>query len=187
MTTRNGRAPGSARRRASSPWRCWPAAARQSTTCRCRRRRPCATACAPADNEVVWVEIGRDGRWRAEGEQQPLSLTPGAGLLDVDVAFPVLHGRFGEDGTVQGLLEMLGVLCRLGRGGVGAVHGQGAVQASRCRRRGHGPTGGLCRRPRGAHGAIRAAKRRSSARSPSWDCRCSSSPRAWAPRLASPG
>ena len=27
------------------------------------------------------------------------------GLLGADVAFPVLHGPFGEDGTVQGLLE----------------------------------------------------------------------------------
>lgn len=60
-------------------------------------------------HRVVWVEIGRDGRWRREGEQEPLSLTPGAGLLGADVAFPALHGRFGEDGTVQGLLEMLGV------------------------------------------------------------------------------
>jgi D-alanine-D-alanine ligase len=30
-------------------------------------------------------------------------------LSDVDVVFPVLHGRFGEDGTIQGLLEMAGV------------------------------------------------------------------------------
>ena len=45
--------------------------------------------------------------WRLEGE--PLSVTPGTGLLGVDVAFPVLHGPFGEDGTVQGLLEMLDV------------------------------------------------------------------------------
>lgn len=30
-------------------------------------------------------------------------------LLDVDVVFPVLHGAFGEDGTIQGLLEMAGV------------------------------------------------------------------------------
>ena len=29
----------------------------------------------------------------------------GPGLLDADVVFPVLHGPFGEDGTVQGLLE----------------------------------------------------------------------------------
>jgi D-alanine-D-alanine ligase len=32
-----------------------------------------------------------------------------ANPLDVDVVFPVLHGRFGEDGTIQGLLEMAGV------------------------------------------------------------------------------
>jgi len=39
-------------------------------------------------------------------------LEPGAGaraLESVDVVFPVLHGRFGEDGTIQGLLEMAGV------------------------------------------------------------------------------
>jgi D-alanine-D-alanine ligase len=60
-----------------------------------------------AGHTVVWIEIGRDGAWRLEGE--PLSVTPGGGLLGVDVAFPVLHGPFGEDGTVQGLLETLDV------------------------------------------------------------------------------
>jgi len=30
-------------------------------------------------------------------------------LGDVDVAFPILHGPFGEDGTIQGMLELLGV------------------------------------------------------------------------------
>ena len=34
---------------------------------------------------------------------------PGGGLLGCDAVFPVLHGPFGEDGTVQGLLEMLDV------------------------------------------------------------------------------
>jgi D-alanine-D-alanine ligase len=58
-----------------------------------------------AGHEVVWVEIGRDGVWRQDGE--PLSVTPAGGLLGVDVAFPVLHGPFGEDGTVQGMLETL--------------------------------------------------------------------------------
>ena len=58
-------------------------------------------------HDVIWVEVGRDGAWRRDGE--PLSVTPGAGLLDADVAFPVLHGPFGEDGTVQGLLETLDV------------------------------------------------------------------------------
>ena len=60
-------------------------------------------------HEVVWVEIGRDGAWRRDGDGEPLSTTPGDGLLGVDVVFPVLHGRFGEDGTVQGMLEMLDV------------------------------------------------------------------------------
>jgi D-alanine-D-alanine ligase len=58
-------------------------------------------------HEVTWVEIGRDGTWRLEGS--PLSVSPGGGLLGVDVVFPVLHGPFGEDGTVQGMLEMLDV------------------------------------------------------------------------------
>ncbi len=39
-----------------------------------------------------------------------LDALAGAGVLEgVDVAFPVLHGRFGEDGTIQGLFEMAGV------------------------------------------------------------------------------
>ena len=58
-------------------------------------------------HEVVWVEIARDGSWHCEG--RPLSVTPGAGLLGADVACPVLHGPFGEDGTVQGMLETLAV------------------------------------------------------------------------------
>jgi D-alanine-D-alanine ligase len=60
-------------------------------------------------HEVVWVEIARDGAWRREGEGEPLCLTPGSGLLGVDAVFPALHGPFGEDGTVQGMLEMLDV------------------------------------------------------------------------------
>lgn len=59
-------------------------------------------------HETVSVVIGRDGVWRAEADE-PLAVTPGAGLLDADVVFPVLHGPFGEDGTVQGLLECAGV------------------------------------------------------------------------------
>ncbi len=40
-----------------------------------------------------------------------VSLPPGAGevLASVDVVFPVLHGPYGEDGTIQGLLELAGV------------------------------------------------------------------------------
>ena len=78
----------------------------------------------PARYEAVTVEIGRDGRWalgsasRAELERDwrsaaetlpvPTSRVPET-LAGVDVVFPVLHGPFGEDGTVQGLLELADV------------------------------------------------------------------------------
>ncbi len=62
---------------------------------------------ARAGHEVVAVEVGRSGEWTCEGVA--VALTPSGGLLGADVAFPVLHGPFGEDGTVQGLLECLDV------------------------------------------------------------------------------
>jgi D-alanine-D-alanine ligase len=63
---------------------------------------------AAAGHEALPVLLERGGAWRAP-DGQPLALTPGGGLLGADVAFPVLHGPFGEDGTVQGLLELLDV------------------------------------------------------------------------------
>jgi D-alanine-D-alanine ligase len=60
-----------------------------------------------AGHEVAEVTIGRDGRWVADGA--PVSLTPAEGLLGCEVAFPVLHGPGGEDGSVQGLFEVLGI------------------------------------------------------------------------------
>jgi D-alanine-D-alanine ligase len=60
-----------------------------------------------AGHDVLVVELARDGTWWHDGEE--LALRPGRGLLDADVVFPVLHGPFGEDGTVQGLLELLDV------------------------------------------------------------------------------
>jgi D-alanine-D-alanine ligase len=60
-----------------------------------------------AGHEVVVVEIARDGTWRTEGEGEPVSVRPGGGVLGVDVVFPALHGPFGEDGTIQGLLDTL--------------------------------------------------------------------------------
>jgi D-alanine-D-alanine ligase len=56
-------------------------------------------------HEAVPVEISRGGTWSRDGA--PVELAPGAGLLDSDAAFPALHGPFGEDGSVQGLLEWL--------------------------------------------------------------------------------
>jgi len=58
-------------------------------------------------HEALDVRIDRAGRWTRDG--QPLALEPAGGLLGADVAFPVLHGPFGEDGTVQGLLELLDI------------------------------------------------------------------------------
>ena len=60
-----------------------------------------------AGYSVTEIQIGRDGVWRRDGETVTVAL--GSGLPDVDVVFPVLHGPFGEDGTVQGLLECLDV------------------------------------------------------------------------------
>jgi D-alanine-D-alanine ligase len=91
----------------------------------------------PDRTEVVPIGIGRDGRWHrlsgppalpAETGRMP-EVTDGSGTSvelagetgspelvaadgsreQIDVVFPVLHGPFGEDGTVQGLLELAGI------------------------------------------------------------------------------
>jgi D-alanine-D-alanine ligase len=58
-----------------------------------------------AGHVVTEILIGRDGVWRIGEEVVRVGL--GQPLRDIDVVFPVLHGPFGEDGTVQGLLECL--------------------------------------------------------------------------------
>ncbi len=60
-----------------------------------------------AGHDAFWIEISRQGIWRRDGRN--LALTPGEGVEGADVVFPALHGPFGEDGTVQGMLETLGV------------------------------------------------------------------------------
>ena len=60
-----------------------------------------------AGHETISVEISRGGRWSVNGAT--ICVEPGGGLLTADVVFPVLHGPFGEDGTVQGLLEIADV------------------------------------------------------------------------------
>jgi D-alanine-D-alanine ligase len=66
-----------------------------------------ASGLRAAGHEVAEVTIGRGGDWRHAGST--VELVPAGGLLGVDVAFPALHGPFGEDGSVQGLLEWLDV------------------------------------------------------------------------------
>jgi D-alanine-D-alanine ligase len=62
---------------------------------------------AAAGHDVLDVRIARSGAWQHDGTT--LAMEPGGGLLGADAVFPVLHGPFGEDGTVQGLLELLDV------------------------------------------------------------------------------
>ena len=75
----------------------------------------------PARYDVKAIEIHRDGRWelgpgdarelgRPVAETLPVPTgSPPEVLGQVDVVLPILHGPFGEDGTVQGLLELAGV------------------------------------------------------------------------------
>jgi D-alanine-D-alanine ligase len=74
----------------------------------------------PDRYETVVVEIDRAGKWQLPGSTaiEATSIgtlpvvadsAPAATLGSVDVVLPVLHGPFGEDGTVQGLLELAGV------------------------------------------------------------------------------
>jgi D-alanine-D-alanine ligase len=91
--------------------------------------RSVLAALDPDRYEIIELEIGKDGRWAlpsAEGSRPEISPTaedaatvetlpvvadsaPAEALGAVDVVFPILHGPFGEDGTVQGLLELAGV------------------------------------------------------------------------------
>ncbi len=55
----------------------------------------------PDKYQISRYFIGLDGKW----DPGPILPVPGA-HPDIDVVFPVLHGTFGEDGTMQGLLEL---------------------------------------------------------------------------------
>ena len=94
--------------------------------------RRAATNAAPIviDRDGVWRAArpapGHRGARRRRRRGEAVALQPGTGLLDADVVFPVLHGPFGEDGTVQGLLECVGRSLRGRRSaGLRALHGQG--------------------------------------------------------------
>ncbi len=106
-----------------------------------------AKALDPTRYEVVPVGIGTDGRWLSGGEATALMAAGPAALpgsfpvdgtelsglgervassghhgLDVDVVIPLLHGPYGEDGTVQGLLD-LADLPYVGAGVLGSAVG----------------------------------------------------------------
>jgi D-alanine-D-alanine ligase len=90
----------------------------------------------PARYEVVPVQIDRGGAWQLEasarlslepgGRSHALvpanggPLAPGAGAGPIDVVLPILHGPFGEDGKLQGFLE-IGGLPYVGSGVLGSA------------------------------------------------------------------
>ncbi|MEU5045568.1 D-alanine--(R)-lactate ligase [Streptomyces griseorubiginosus] len=88
----------------------------------------------PEKYEPVWIGVTKSGSWRLcdgpgegweNGDGRPVALSPDGGThgllvledgeqgrygtIRLDVVLPVLHGPFGEDGAVQGLLELSGV------------------------------------------------------------------------------
>ena len=89
--------------------------------------RSVLAALDPERYDVLTVGIDRDGRWHAvavlpavavdEGPTAALSREPGDAAIvtddgrrmEIDVVFPLLHGPFGEDGTIQGVLELAGI------------------------------------------------------------------------------
>ena len=55
----------------------------------------------PDKYKILHYMISKEGKWRP----RPIVPEPN-GNSEIDVVFPVLHGTFGEDGTIQGLLEL---------------------------------------------------------------------------------
>ncbi|GAA3627177.1 D-alanine--D-alanine ligase family protein [Microbacterium awajiense] len=58
------------------------------------------------------VDNGTRVRWPDSARSRELRVVDADGersLGEVDVVFPILHGRYGEDGTIQGMLELLGL------------------------------------------------------------------------------
>ncbi|GGG64735.1 D-alanine--D-alanine ligase A [Edaphobacter dinghuensis] len=89
--------------------------------------------------DVLPIGITKQGQWLSAGgaqallageSKQPLQLSAGADLVHqsgnltqtVDVVFPVLHGTFGEDGTIQGLFELADI-AYVGSGVLGSAAG----------------------------------------------------------------
>ncbi len=125
----------------------------------------------PEKYEAVPIGITKDGRWLAgspaqkmlpeilrAGQRVMLSADPSVAALvpmddqrsaplRVDVVFPVLHGTFGEDGTVQGLLDLAG-LPYVGSGVIGSAVGMDKDVQKRLFRQAKLPVGDFVAIPR---------------------------------------
>ena len=86
-----------------------------------------------------------------------MTARPGSGGLEVDVVFPLLHGPYGEDGTVQGLLE-LADLPYVGSGVLGSAVGMDKVMMKRAF--------AACGLPQAAYLALRDGEDRAGVRRP---------------------
>jgi D-alanine-D-alanine ligase len=131
-----------------------------------------ARALDPKRYEVIPVAITRDGRWQLAGEAHaaieagrwpsafptrgdPVRISDSAPARlegtstggPIDVVFPLLHGPYGEDGTVQGLLELAGIPY-VGSGVLGSAVGMDKVMMKRAFV--------ACGLPTPAHVALRA-------------------------------
>jgi D-alanine-D-alanine ligase len=113
-----------------------------------------AHALDPERYDVVPVGITTEGHWvlahearellvssrdalpaafTVAGELAPVPTASSRDSLDVDVAIPLLHGPYGEDGTVQGLLELAG-LPYVGSGVLGSAVGMDKIMMKRALR-----------------------------------------------------
>jgi D-alanine-D-alanine ligase len=71
----------------------------------------------PSKYDVVPITISHEGRW------EPFTISPDPkAMLPVDVVFPIVHGTYGEDGTIQGLFELAN-LPYVGAGVLGSAVG----------------------------------------------------------------
>jgi D-alanine-D-alanine ligase len=61
------------------------------------------------DPRLVRIEEGRAAALPSAFAPNATAQGPGAGAAPLDVVFPILHGSLGEDGAVQGLLEVAGI------------------------------------------------------------------------------
>ncbi|MBI2681876.1 MAG: D-alanine--D-alanine ligase [Acidobacteriales bacterium] len=73
----------------------------------------------PASDSLVPFSTSQPGTLRPGSGQASV---PHGGHINVDVIFPVLHGTFGEDGTIQGLLELADI-AYVGAGVLGSAAG----------------------------------------------------------------
>jgi D-alanine-D-alanine ligase len=127
----------------------------------------------PEKYEAVPIGISKDGRWLVgvgaqklladvikNGKRVMLSADPSVaalvpldektgGAFRVDVVFPVLHGTYGEDGTIQGLLDLAG-LPYVGAGVLGSAVGMDKDIAKRLFREAGLPVAEFAAIPRAA-------------------------------------